>query len=882
MIRAALPVDDKLPELAAALDSCGVVVLLAEPGAGKTTRVPPFLALRNEERRAQKGPGAGGRVLVLEPRRVAARAAASRMAQEDSSEVGQRFGYQVRLEKRWGADSRVVVLTEGLLLRFLQNDPELSGVATVVLDEFHERSRYADLCLALLKEMRRELRPDLEIVVMSATLDAAAISIYLDEAPIVVTPGRQFPVESTWLGGNAVMGRLSGKKIADRMSEVLRGWLPDLDPSDRGENGVLAFLPGAGEINQCLGALAGVAESAGVELHALHGSLSLDRQLRATKPSARTKIVLASNVAETSLTVAGISCVIDSGYERRLSFDAGLGLDRLELTRISKSSATQRAGRAGRTGPGRCMKLWTRQDEAGMELFTPPDVRRIDLAELVLEVLAWGCSDPEAFDWFETPPAESLAAAVNQLLALGAIRGKNGRWLLSDVGREIAKLGMVPRLGRLLIEANREGALQSGARLVTLLSERDLFRQHRHQSHHRQQHKLPSVTLESDLADRLIWLETAPGSELDPRRRREILRRSEQLESRLRTRKPSDATRRTPPRDSRRKTTKDGDSNEWAWLAPALLSAWPDRVAKRRQVRSPEAIMVGGRGLKLEPGSKVVDAELFIAVELSAGARGAQSVSPVRLASAIEREDLERVVPEALATVDVCYFDEAKERVKSRREWRYQDLVLETRDAGTPDPEEAATVLAEAFRRQPHRVLEKLEEAEFQTLRLRLELLAGARPELKIVPIEEARLIDYIAACTPGCRSFADLRKLSLAAMIRAELNPLQAKALATEMPQSVVLPNGRSLKIRYEPGQEPTIAARVQHLFGLWQAPRLAQGRIDLRIEILAPNQRPVQVTTDLESFWTSTYRQVRKDLRGRYPKHDWPETPPPPVTLG
>ncbi|MBL8861232.1 MAG: ATP-dependent helicase HrpB [Planctomycetes bacterium] len=823
-----LPIDAVLPELVAALAERSCAVLEAPTGAGKTTRVPPALL--------DAGLAGSGRVVMLEPRRLAARAAARRIASERGSELGAEVGYHVRFEKRASRDTRILVVTEGLLVRYLQDDPFLSDTGVVVFDEFHERSLHVDLALALTRRVQAEARPDLKIVVMSATLRAARIATWLGDAPVVRSTGRLFPVDVSYL-------EREPDRFVDR--EVARGIEQALAATD---GDVLAFLPGVGEIRRTKAALATLAERRGVRVLELYGDLPASEQDAVLRPGGARKVVLATNVAETSVTVEGVTAVVDSGLARRLRFDPGVGLDRLELVRISRSSADQRAGRAGRTRPGVCLRLWTAGVQRSLSEEDEPEIRRVDLTGSILQLLAFGERDPAAFPWFEAPTAAALERALMLLERLGA-RDTMG---LTDLGRTLARFGAHPRLARLLVEAHRRGVLSDGALAAALLQERDPFQRSPAQRNARRS--------DSDVADRVRALRAfergatspaAPG-EVHASAARFVLRAADEL--------VREATRAlgAPARD---------EHDEPALLR-AIAVAWSDRLARRREPGSRRAVLEGGRGVRLADESGVVDHDLFVCVDLDAGS-GAEAL--VRQASAYEREWLD---PALVREERAVLFDVATGRVRALRRTCYGTLVLEEVETGAAEEGELAQALAEAASADLARFL-PLDEPETVSFLARVRSLRGWIPELGLPSFDDEELRALLPEFARGCRSLAELKRKDLATFLAERLAWEQRRALESDAPERLEVPSGSHVRLAYEPGRPPVLAVRIQELFGLAETPRVARGRVPVLIHLLAPNGRPQQVTDDLASFWSNAYFEVRKDLRARYPRHAWPEDP-------
>lgn len=817
----ALPVDLVLDELNLALEEHGAAVLVAPPGSGKTTRVPPALLAAG---------AAGDRsIVMLEPRRVAARAAARFLARARGERVGETVGHHVRFDRVAGPDTRILVVTEGLLTRRLLGDPFLEDVGVVVLDEFHERSRHADLALALLAEVRREVRPDLKVVVMSATIDPGPIAHYLGDVPIVRSDGRAHAVEIVHEGSfNA--GDLE-VRVRDA---VIEGW-------ERHDGSTLVFLPGKGEIRRAESALAGWAQQQRISVLPLHGELKAEQQDEALRGGQR-RVVLATNVAETSVTVEGVCAVVDTGLARRVRHDAVRGVDHLELGRISRASADQRAGRAGRQGPGLAWRLWSAGEHAALEAFDAPELQRCDLAEVVLDLAAWGVPEAEAFPWFEAPSSEGLVAARERAVALGLLPDEPGP--PTALGRRVAELGVGLREGRLLLEAARLGQPRLGALAVALLGEREVG----------SGEARTRGAARSDLMLAVEALDGQGGPWADGHRRR-LKQTAKSIERRL---------------GRGAKATEDCDPEEA--LGRAVFVAFADRLARRRSPGSPEGVLRGGRGVRLADSSAVREGEFFVALDIAEGLRAEHAL--VRRASFVDPDWFADAGLRIERDLEVVH-DVERDRVVGHWVLHVGDLVLERRPESRPDPARVEEALAAAILAPGTRVTERLPDG-FAKLLARLRFLVRWRAELAWPDLDDDAIRQFLAECTPGQKRIGDVLSLPLQSWLEARLDTNQRRALAEEAPESWSLPNGRRLRIRYEDSGEAVVSGRVQELFGQWETPRLAGGRVTCLVELLAPNRRPVQRTRDLPSFWTNTYQQVRKDLRGRYPKHDWPEEPP------
>ncbi len=788
MSRPSLPVDEVLPQLVAALRDHPSAVLLAPTGAGKTTRVPGALA------------DAGfGRVLMLEPRRIAARAAARRIASERGARLGHEVGYHVRFDKKLRDDTAISVLTEGLLVRRLQSDPFLEGVDVVVFDEFHERHLATDLSLAMCRRVQTDARDDLKLVVMSATLDPEPIARWLGGVPVVRSEGRSFPVEVRW------HEREDDRKLGLQVRSAVREALEQTDGD------VLVFLPGMREIRWCQQSLSDLARPGQLEVLRLHGSDSRDNQDRALSGSGPRKVVLSTNVAESSVTLPRVTAVIDSGLARVPRYDLRTGIDRLGVESISAASADQRSGRAGRTAPGIAWRLWTRNQQARLAAADVPELRRVDLAGTVLQLRTWGESDLAAFPWFEAPDSSALAVAEEELAQLGAD---------GELGARLARLPLHPRLGVLLLTAAELGQASAGARTAAILSE-GLRR--------------PGVRGWA-LVDALR--ESDPGIE----------RVAKQLERLL-------------PRGG-----GAGVSAPQA-LGRAAVAAWPDRVSRRRSPDAADAVTAAGRGLSLWAADALAGFELFVALDIQ-GVDGSEDV--VRLAVGIDEEWLPaRGFEQVVAPV----WDAANHRVLgvSRRQWC--GLVLDERSAKVP-AQAAAELLAQRAKADRDRAL-ALDNPDVAGLLNRARFLARTMPDLGMPDFQDAVLDQVIDELAHGRRSFADLRKAPLLGALKNRLTWPQRQLLDQHAPERIEVPSGSNIRLEYRPEGAPVLAVRMQELFGLTDTPTIAGGRAKVLLHLLAPNRRPQQVTDDLAGFWANVWPQVRKELRGRYPKHAWPEDP-------
>jgi ATP-dependent helicase HrpB len=872
-----LPIDALLPEVVERLRRAPSLVIEAPPGAGKTTRVPPALL--------DAGLAEAGDVLVLEPRRIAARMAARRVAEERGETVGETIGYQVRFEDVSSARTRLRFLTEGVLTRRLLADPQLSGVACVVLDEFHERHLQADLALALLRRLQRTRRPDLKVVAMSATLDAAPVAGYLG-CDALRSEGRRFDVSIEH------SARHDERPLELQVEAAVRRLV-----SEGLDGDVLVFLPGAASIRRALGACERVASEADLRVLPLHGELPAARQDEAVRPAAGArKLILSTNVAETSVTIEGVAAVVDSGLARVAGHSPWSGLPVFKVTRVSRASAVQRAGRAGRTRAGRCLRLYTSQDFNARPEYETPEIRRLDLAETVLELRASGVEDLSAFEWFEPPPPESLAAAETLLKRLGAI---DARGRLGDAGRAMLRMPLHPRLARIVVEAERRGVAREACTIAALIAERDMragrvrlggVEVKGEPSRRGSQTRGSSDLLE--LLDLFAEAESARFDEgrlrrldLEPNAVRAVARAGRQLRRAL-----DNAARGGAQLSEGGARLSEEAERE---LLISVLAGYPDRVARRRVSKdgrdsSRELLLSGGGTAELAPESVVRGAEFMVAVDAEergdsppaahaqkAGARAAKAV--VRVASAIEPDWLIDLFADSLAENVEARWNAQAERVEVVRRLVYDRLVVDEWRAERAEGEEVTRALASAALDAGARAFVEWEPVE--SLLARVEFVAGAFPEESLPKLGEEDVSEALAEMCAGRRSFAELREAAgsggLLESLRRRLTPAQSRLLARAAPERVTLGRGRQVRVRYERGRAPYVASRLQDFFGMSDGPRVALGRVPLVLQLLAPNQRPVQVTTDLAGFWSRHYPSVRRELGRRYPRHAWPEDP-------
>ncbi|MBK8012886.1 MAG: ATP-dependent helicase HrpB [Deltaproteobacteria bacterium] len=836
-----LPIEEVLDDVAAELRATPNLVMVAPPGSGKTTRVPAALIDRGVL-------DAGHGVLILEPRRLAARLAAERVAEERATRLGDEVGYQIRFENRTSARTRITFVTEGILARRLFSDPSLEGVGAVVLDEFHERSIHADLALALLKEVQQTIRPDLRIVVMSATLDVEPIQAYLGRCGYVRAEGRLFPVEVRWLE------RPDARPLASLVSAAVRKALAENTTGD-----VLAFLPGAAEIRDVMGGLASVRD---VEVLPLYGDLSARDQDRAVRGSDRRKVVLATNIAESSLTIPNVRIVVDSGWAKILRFDPSIGLDHLETVRIGPKSIEQRSGRAGRVAPGVAYRLWTQKEAWSLRGDDRAEIQRIDLAPTLLDCLRWSSRDPMGFDWFEAPPAAHLARGLGLLRSLGALDAEG--FVLTQRGRFLASLPLHPRLAVLLSEAERFGRLERGALLAAVASEREVLARSR----------LSDDVTSSDLllrADVLEAFERTSRTPQDAERlglvfggAMQVLRVREQL---LRVAKHLGSADRSSVRGKQH--SDEPPEAEDADLR-AIAAAYLDRVG-RRVGTSDKIRLSEGRDVRLCRTSSVKDSEFVVALNVDAGGRTGTRDGVIRWASQVDPGWFPTM------TRTIARWNRAREVAEWVEETRLSDLVIDVRPARRPgDPVALSAELEIAARGALDRALPITEALE--ALLGRYAFVCTHCPEFEWPAMDADCRVDLLGSLCIGRRSFEELRAVSLADELLSRLGPEKRQRLEACAPQTLRIPSGRVAPLAYASAdgtEPPVLSVRLQEVFGLYETPRVAGGRVPIKVELLSPSARPVQVTQDLASFWRNTYQEVRKELRRRYPKHQWPEDP-------
>ncbi len=818
-----LPVQGCLPELIAALRAGSPVVLKAPPGAGKTTGVPPELISQNI--------CGDGKILLIQPRRLAARSAAARLASLVGTKLGDRVGYHIRFDKKCSRDTQLIAMTTGMLLRRLHDDPLLDEVDCVLLDEFHERSLEVDLALGMLHRIRSALRPELKLVVMSATLDPKPIADFLGNAVSITSEGRAFPVDVRYTK------LISRERIADQVVEAL----PMILGATAGH--VLVFLPGVGEIRSTRRAIQVKRLDRNCVLLDLYGDLAPGEQDAVLGESSLRKIVLATNVAETSITIPGVTAVIDSGMARVMRFDSQVGLPKLVLEPISQASADQRAGRAGRTEAGMCFRLWPAAMHRSRRQVDTPEIERGDLCDAVLTLAAWGETDVMTFSWLTPPSIESVESATRLLRRLGAI---DERGILTDIGKQMIGLPLHPRLSRFMVEAERLAVVDDAAIAAALLTERDPFRG--------STPLLSKTVSQCDVVDRVEQMHRFVAGQSSTVQStfaaKQIMRVADQIRRMVTSSKSSEQSIAPEIR-----------------LKQALLAAYPDRVARRRGPGDERGLMVGGRGVKLDRGSACRHGELFLCIDVDA--KGTEA--SVRAASAVQPEWLDQ---RWIRDVDEPFFNPSLKAVVSRRRRYFDDLLLSESPIKCEPSADVAAILAR------HAVLNMANvfpcnDKDVAAFIQRVRFLAARMPELELPPLDEAGVNEVLHQLCQTRTSIAELQKAPWLDHLHGRYDWSAQQLIEQHAPAKLKVPSGNTMTIHYAADQSPWMEVRIQELFGWQITPRIAGGRVPIQLHLLGPNYRPQQITEDLENFWKETYAHVRKELRRRYPKHHWPDDP-------
>nr|WP_226859468.1 MULTISPECIES: ATP-dependent helicase HrpB [Enterobacter] len=798
LLVSSLPVAVVLPELLAALQHAPQVLLNAPTGAGKSTWLP--LQILKEGKIA-------GKIILLEPRRLAARNVAQRLAELLNEKPGETVGYRMRAETCVGPSTQLEVVTEGILTRMLQNDPELNGVGLVILDEFHERSLQADLALALLLDVQQGLRDDLRLLIMSATLDNERLRQAIPDAPVISSEGRAFPVER----------RYQPLPAHQRFDEAVAIATADLLRQAPGS--LLLFLPGVGEIQRVQERLASRVGS-DVLLCPLYGALSLTEQRKAIlpAPAGQRKVVLATNIAETSLTIEGIRLVVDSAQERVASFDPRTGLTKLLTQRISQASMVQRAGRAGRLEPGICLHLTSAEQAERAAQQSTPEILQSDLSGLVMDLLLWGCPDPEQLTWLNPPPVVNLAAARSLLTQLGALEGER----LTARGQKMAALGNDPRLAAMLVAAQGEDEIATAAKLVAILEE-------------------PPRGGSSDLGQAFS------------RNQGNWQQRAQQLCKRLNCRGGS----------------PDGDK-----IASLLALAFPDRIARRRGLDG-RYQLANGMGAMLDSDDALTRHEWLLAPLLLQGSQSPDA--RILQAIAVDIDALTRICPQLLQQSDIVEWDDAQGTLKAFRRSQIGKLILGTKPLAKPSEEELHQAMLNGIREKGLNVLNWTPEAE--QYRIRLHCAAKWLPEYGWPAVDDETLLatleQWLLPQMSGVHSLRALKALDVKTALQNLLDWSLRQRLDSELPGHYTVPTGSRIAIRYHEDNPPALAVRMQEMFGEATTPSIAEGRVPLVLELLSPAHRPLQITRDLGAFWAGSYREVQKEMKGRYPKHIWPDDP-------
>lgn len=826
-----LPIDEALPALRDALQAQRAAVLQAPPGAGKSTVVP--LALLGESWVE------GRRLIVLEPRRLAARAIAARMAATLGEAVGQRVGYRMRLDTRVSSATRIEVVTEGVLTRMLQEDAALEGVAAVIFDEFHERSLQGDLGLALCLDARATLNPQLRIIVMSATLEVSRVAELLGDAPLVSSPGRMFTVQTRYAGTAAPALPAGGPRPQHSPEQLIAKLVRRALQEEPGD--VLVFLPGAREIRRVQSLLEGLGPE--VTLVPLFGDLAAEEQDAALVPAraGRRKVVLATNIAETSLTIPGVRVVVDSGLMRRARFDPVTGMSRLTTQRISRASAEQRQGRAGRTAPGVCYRAWSEGAHTALAAFTAPEIMDADLAPLALELASWGTREASELRWLDAPPAAQLASARDLLSRLGALDA-HGR--ITAHGREMAGLGVHPRLAHMLLRGRALSCLVSAAQLAALLSERDLVRGAR-------------GAQDADVRTRL---EILRGEHEVPQADRATLQRARRAAREL---------QRQLSHASRVEETAGADPG------PLLAFAYPDRIGRRREGGEGRFVLANGRGASFADAQPLARQEFIVAADLDDREREAR----ILLACPLSRADLLEHFSDRVRTSETVSWSSREAAVLARRRTELDALLLEDVPLAEVPAEPARTAMLAGVRELGIAALPWGRDTRDLQARSEFVRAAIGAGDPAWPPMDDAALLEsleaWLAPWLDGVTRREHLARIALGDALRARLTFEQQRKLAQWAPAHLAVPSGSQVRIDYQDASAPVVSVKLQEVFGLPISPRLGPAQVPVTFRLLSPAQHPLQVTRDLASFWRGAYAEVRKDMRGRYPKHHWPENP-------
>ncbi|MCU0718353.1 MAG: ATP-dependent helicase HrpB [Pirellula sp.] len=840
MPKVSLPIDAHLEAIWESVSANPIVVVEAPPGSGKTTRVAPYIASRLRDRSDDR------RIQLLQPRRLAARSVAQRIASEEACQLGDRVGYQVRFENRTNQQTRIVVSTEGILLRRLQDDPLIEDVAIVLLDEFHERSLDSDLTLGMLRRLQQTMRDDLRIVIMSATIDTSSIERALGPVPIVSVDSRCYPVQIRFRP-------IPSPKI--KPVEHMADTLLDVVPKHDGD--VLAFLPGAGEIERTSSLLERSSLARDCDIVKLYGTMPLEEQVRAIEPGARRKIVLATNIAETSLTIEGIRVVVDSGLARVMRFSSDVGLDRLCLENISQASATQRTGRAGRVAPGVCYRLWSEASDRSRAAYLEPEIVRVDLASAALQLYAWGEGRAKDFPWLEPPHPDAWQAAEQLLTHLGAIENLK----ITELGKHLVRLPIHPRLARVLVESVPLRCQHRACLLAAILSERDPFDRRESRDSRPGMVTRNVNRWDSDCIERLELVEDY----LNGRNRSSAfgdLNRSAVSNITSVAKQLSQALRELsfgPVRENDALSERES-------LMLCLLAGYPDRLARRRGPGKNNGLMVGGKGVTLTPQSGVCEPEFFLCIDVDSGRGDAN----VRQASGVKSE----WVMNSAVEREECFYHPTQKQIVARKQTVWIDLVLNETPTAITDMARAKAILFQAVRQNWDTTFPKDDEGITSFIE-RVNCLREWLPDLDLPLIDQNVLFSVAEQLCEGARSLSEVKNGAWLDWIRSKLTSEQLNTVDREAPARIVVPSGSAIKLQYSVGKAPVLAVKIQEVFSMKSTPRVAKGRIPILLHLLSPAMRPQQITDDLESFWANGYPEVKKELRRRYPKHSWPDDP-------
>jgi len=873
MVANTLPIHELATELSAALHEETVgrrFIIDAPTGSGKSTQVPGFLA---------DSDAIDGQILVLQPRRLAARMLAARVASERSTKLGNGVGYHIRFDRKASRETSIVYMTEGIFVRRVLSDPQLKGVGAVVLDEFHERHLDTDLGLALAMHLQETTRPDLALLVMSATLPGAELGKHLgDSCHSLQSKGRTFPVEIDYLkpkSASARQGRRAtpGEPVWETAARACRSIIedPDGSPGD-----ILVFMPGGFEIHRTIQEIDGRSWARGIDVLPLHGELSHDAQDRAVSGGPggeRRKIIVATNIAETSLTIPGVTAVVDSGLARISSFDRSRGINTLHVRPISQASADQRAGRAGRVAPGRCLRLWSDRSHATRAEQETPEIHRIDLSQPLLVLLASGIRDPLSLPWLEPPHPNSLARALKCLSELGAIIPPDdlhapGTIELTPEGAEMARFPAHPRIARMIAAARDLGVLEAGVVCAALVSERDVFVRNRGLSATIEKHSERGD--ESDLLPRLRALAKAEAAAFRTDRCAELGIHANTARGVIKTVGSFlDVVRRLGW-----DATPSGSGGRWQEFRDAraiarfMLAGFADQVAARPLAGSNLCNLSGGRKGRLAAETVLQATEPMMVAGEIVEIEGKSLEVTLNLATSIDEALLEEVDPSGFETVESTSYDSTSRRVIGTQEKRFRGVILKSKETGEPDPDQAAAMLASEV--AAGRLVLKKWDAKAEQWIERVNFLAAAMPELQVDPIDEEARLALIEQVCLGAVRYKQLKDRDVWPALRGWLAAPQIQAIESYAPERVKLPRGRSAKVTYG-GETPKISATIQDLYDLNENPTLAGGGVRALVEVLGPNRRPVQTTADIRGFWENSYAAIRKDLKGRYPKHEW-----------